>query len=88
MNLFHKLADELRLLTATGNIRCSMNELRKLDKESLQELIHIAEQKQCLECDGLTRVVSYILNAKRIDHRTMAGSLYQPDSKQAVEPHF
>ena len=50
--------------------RCSMNELRTLDKESLQELTNIAEQKQRLECDGLTRVASYILNAKRIDHRT------------------
>ena len=61
--------------------------MEKLDKESLQELTNIAERKQRLECDGLTRVASYILNAKRIDHRTMAGSLYQPDSKQIIELH-
>lgn len=88
MNRSDKSADEFILQSATDNVRRPMNEPTKLDQEILQELTNIAEQKQRLECDGLTRVASYILTSERIEHRTMAGSLYQPDSKQVVEPHF
>lgn len=52
----------------------------------LQRLTSVAEQKSFLECDGLTRVLSYILSAEGIDHRTMMGCL-QVQDREVLDFH-
>lgn len=39
-----------------------------------------------LECDGFTRVASYILTINNIDHKVMAGSVLTTEGH--IEPHF
>jgi len=47
--------------------------------------------KISLECDGLTRVISYILNENKINHKTMCGfvNFCMPnESPQVISPHY
>ena len=60
----------------------------KLDKELLERITATAERKHSLECDGLTRVIAYILRSNGIEHRTMFGSLYRCSTRETVHPHF
>jgi len=39
-----------------------------------------------LECDGLTRVLSYLLDKSHISHRVMEGSVSV--GKKTMDPHF
>ena len=59
----------------------------KLDQAVLRKIIDIAEQKRALECDGLTRAISYVLTSEEIKHNTVAGNLYRPDTGEVIESH-
>ena len=41
-----------------------------------------------LECDGLTRVISYLLTKNKVPHDVMLGSVSMKDGKRAFSPHF
>ena len=56
------------------------------DDELLEQLTRLAEQKPLLECDGLTRLLSYVLRLNGIEHLTMVGTL-QLTATEDVLPH-
>ena len=41
-----------------------------------------------LECDGLTRVLSYVLNKAAIGHHVMLGEIADPQTHRQFSPHF
>ena len=41
-----------------------------------------------LECDGLTRVLSYILTKAAIDHTVLLGEIIDQRTQKAFSPHF
>ena len=59
----------------------------KLDQIILKKITDIAGKKRALECDGLTRVISYVLACEKIDHKTMAGNLRRPSTEEVVASH-
>jgi len=41
-----------------------------------------------LECDGMTRVASYILSSKEIPHRVFQGGVLNKITKESIVPHW
>ncbi|WP_197477060.1 hypothetical protein [Paenibacillus glucanolyticus] len=54
------------------------------------ELGSILNQLDCcnLECDGMTRIISYILNRSGVNHRAMAGSIRDRVTNKIIQPHL
>ena len=53
--------------------------------EKVRGLLAPHEDNKALECDGFTRVASYLLTENNIEHTVMMGSLTLGD---VMEPHF
>lgn len=41
-----------------------------------------------LECDGMTRIISYLLCQSGVSHRVMLGSIRNLKTNKAIEPHL
>jgi hypothetical protein len=61
-----------------------------MSKERNQEILGNLEQydKCRLECDGLSRVLSYILAANNIEHQVYAGEIVDTTTGNQFAPHF
>jgi hypothetical protein len=61
-----------------------------MDKEHRAEILeNLVEFDKCrLECDGLSRVLSYILAANNIDHKVYVGEIIDTTTGNQFAPHF
>lgn len=41
-----------------------------------------------LECDGMTRIISYLLCQSGVSHRVMLGSIRNLETNKTIEPHL
>jgi hypothetical protein len=61
-----------------------------MTKEHNQEILETLEQydKCKLECDGLSRVLSYILTVNNIEHEVCVGEIIDTTTGNEFAPHF
>ena len=61
----------------------------KNNEQETQFLNSLEQYDTCrLECDGLTRVLSYLLTKANVEHRAMLGKITDQKTQQRFSPHF
>jgi hypothetical protein len=57
---------------------------------TLDDLAHLLDEYDPLhlECDGLTRVLDYVLHQHGIRHKVCAGPISYPATDESMAPHF
>lgn len=59
-----------------------------MPQAQLQAFLAECYDYQWLECDGMTRVVDYLLATAGIEHRCFIGRVENTDTAEAMSPHF
>jgi hypothetical protein len=57
---------------------------------TLDDLAHLLDEYDLLhlECDGLTRILDYVLHQHSIRHKVCAGRISYPATGESMAPHF